>query len=126
MVRGTSEALVMLRAALARLAAPPSEQLDYLRELGVSPCADELALELDDVVQLVPQLMQEGHLTQEGADAIYAVDRKLAEMSDHQELWSEAAVQAHPAWAEVRRLATASVHQLTGTGARPSTEVPER
>ena len=49
---------------LERLASPPQAQIDYLRDLGVAPLADELALEFHDLHLLVPQLATQRVLTQ--------------------------------------------------------------
>ena len=99
---------------LARLASPPQYQIDYLRELGVAPLADELALELDDVSPVVPQLVDQGIMTRQQSEAVYAVSRKLDEMSGSQkaDLWTLEALLNHPDWIEVRKLASIAVEVL--------------
>ena len=99
--------LVDLRAVLARLAAPAGEQVAYLEGLGVAPSADELALELADAVGLLPGVVEAGLLPRRQAERIRALDRKLAAMSGQPGLWSVTALEGHPDWAEVRRLAAA-------------------
>lgn len=96
-----------LYGALRRLAAPPEEQVAYLKKLGVAPSADELALELDDLLYLVPQLVRDGRLDDEGAEAIYDLDRKLADMSGPAKanLWTVEALLDGEQWLDVRRLA---------------------
>ncbi|MBI4491879.1 MAG: hypothetical protein HY690_03695 [Chloroflexi bacterium] len=103
-----------LTHALARLAAPARDQIAYLGDLGVSPSADELALELDDVAGLVPRLVACGKLTPQQAERIAAVHRKLDEMSgqDKSCLWTETGLQDRPEWEEVRRLAAAALSEL--------------
>ena len=92
---------------LERLASPPQAQIDYLRELGAAPLADELALEFHDLHLLVPQLMAQRVLTQQQSEAIDAVSRQLDAMSACQDtsLWMEEALRRHSDWVEVRRLA---------------------
>ena len=103
-----------LSEVLGRLAAPASEQVSYLTKLGVLPLVDELALELDDLIGLVPQLVEHGRVTQEQTKAIYAVDHKLPEMSKRKDLWTELALREQPEWEEVRRLASISVREIGG------------
>ena len=105
--------LLELQNVLARLAAPASEQISYLQKLKVLPSIDELALEFDDTFVLVPQLIDERQLTQEQAETMYALDRKLSEMSNEQSLWTTTALREHPDWAEVRRLAAIGVHKMS-------------
>ena len=90
------ERLIVLCDALKRLAAPSWEQRSYLASLGVLPLVDELALEFDDLVAFVPQLLEAGHLTPQQAEAIYAVDRKLTEKSRPDGPWDEADLRNHP------------------------------
>lgn len=100
--------------ALEHLAAPAPEQVAYLRKLGSAPCADELALELNDEVVMVPQFVGEGLLSHRQAELVQAVDEKLDEMSGmHQaHLWDEDALLGRPEWEEVRRLAAAALAEL--------------
>lgn len=78
-----------------------------VRKLSVAPSADELALELDDLLYLVPQLVREGRLDEEGSEAIHALSRKRAGMSRTAiaDLWTEEALFAREEWLDVRRLA---------------------
>jgi hypothetical protein len=110
----TDKAVLELQNVLANLAAPAAEQIAYLERLGVLPLIDELALEFDDIVGLVPQLVEEGHLTADQATAISAIDHMLSEMSDRHDLWTTDALLDHPAWQEVRRLAAIGERQLAG------------
>ncbi len=105
-----------LRNVLANLAAPATRQIGYLEPMDVLPLVDELGLEFDDAARLVPQLVEEGHLTREQAEAVTALDHLLSEMGAKQALWTTDALCDHPAWQEVRRLAAAAEQQL----ARPS------
>lgn len=49
-----------LLAVTSRLAFPPEEQLACLRQLGVAPAVDELALEFDDMYKPVDVLRRNG------------------------------------------------------------------
>lgn len=94
--------LGQLRAAVARLAEPAADQIEYLDELGVSPLADELALEVDDVVGAV---LGDRHLL--SADQRYAVigfDRRLDDMSGahNAHLWTVDALTAAAEWSALR------------------------
>jgi hypothetical protein len=101
----------LIREALGRLAASPEEQRAYLVNLGTAPGADELALELDDAVQVLPQLVDLTWLTQEQTALIMAVHRKLGEMSgaEHAALWVISVLDTSPDWADVRALARAAL-----------------
>lgn len=110
----TQNILFELKQVVGRLAATPSEQVEYLATLGVLPSADELALEFDDVVALLPRLVDEGNLTPERYEAIEALRRKLSEMSNRQDVWTEVSLRSHPDWAEVRRLALVVIDKMDG------------
>ena len=99
---------------LVRLASPSQAQIDYLQHLGVAPLADELALEFHDLYLLVPQLAAQRVLTHQQRKAVDAVSRKLDDMSTCQDtgLWTEDALQSHPDWVEVRRLAAIAAKAL--------------
>ena len=102
------KALFDLQIVLARLAAPAAEQRSYLEQLGVFPSIDELALEFDDVMALVPQLVGEGHLTDAQTETMHAIDQKLSEMSKNPLLWEIEALAKHPDWEEIRNIAIAA------------------
>jgi hypothetical protein len=100
----------MMNDALKHLAASPSEQREYLVKSGVAPELDELALELDDVIGLVPRFVETGWLSEEHSSLILAVSQKLGEMSgvEHANLWKFSALELSPEWATVRELANAA------------------
>lgn len=108
-----NKVLLDLQTALAKLAAPATEQIAYLKKLELLPSADELALEFDDLVGLVPRLVEQGYLTQAQAQQLRGLDDILTEMSGSDELWTENALREHAIWREVRRLATLSEHAIT-------------
>ena len=97
--------------ALGRLAAPAADQIAYLQRLGTAPSADELALELDDVVFLLPKLLDEGRITWQQADLTRTIERKLLAMSGEQRshLWTVEALVTAEEWEDVRRLAAAAL-----------------
>lgn len=103
-----------LRCTLERLSASPITQIAYLSSLGVVPCADELALELNDLVAIVPEFVEQGILTGEQAERIRAVDRHLAAMTAKGDcdLWTEDALRSLPEWEVVRALARAALQDL--------------
>lgn len=106
-----------LRQILTRLASGPDAQLQYLASLGrdrVAPGVDELALELDDVAPMLPQVVTAGHLTNQGAQAVEAVSDRLARMSGqkHAELWTPDALRTSDEWSSVRRLASEALQHL--------------
>ena len=117
MIKQPDKVVDELYQILARLASPPQAQIDYLRNLGVAPLADELALEFHDLHLLVPQLAAQGVLTHQQSEAIDAVNHKLDAMSACQDtsLWIEDALRRHPDWAEVRRLAAIAAQVIRGS-----------
>ena len=97
---------------IERLSASAQEQIDYLHKISAQMppediSVDELALEFDDAWRAVPQLVREGKLTQQQAEAIDALDQKLNAISGshNAELWMPDALQNSPHWVEIRRLA---------------------
>src|SRR5207248_10895643 len=117
MIQQPDKVVNELYQILERLASPPQAQIDYLRNLGVAPLADELALEFHDLHLLVPQLTAQRVLTQQQSEALDAVSRQLDAMSASQDtsLWMEDALRRHPAWVEVRRLAAFTAKTLRGS-----------
>ena len=111
-INETDWALRALHDALIELAAPAKDQIAHLDGLGVLPSIDELALEFDDAAAYVPELVARGQLAPADADRIASIDHLLAQMSDQEEIWTTEALQAHPAWEEVRKLARLSEQQL--------------
>jgi hypothetical protein len=104
----------LIQSALEHLAWPAGEQIAYLVDLGTAPQLDELALELDDAVQVLPQLVEREWLTQEQAAMITAVNNKLGEMSgiENAALWVASALSTSREWADVRSLAQSALRAL--------------
>lgn len=106
--------LLALAESLQRLAAPASEQVEYLSALGVGELTDELALEFDDLYRPLAARLVE---TSPGLSlACQQLDRMLA--SQHLK-WTFADL-GSPEWAEVRRTAAAALSAL----ARETAEGP--
>ncbi len=103
-----------LQQALGRLAAPADDQIEYLETLGVAPSADELALELDDLVRQIPMAVQAGVLSIEAEIAIRRVDEKLDSMSStqHSDLWWTNRLIDSREWKEVRNLSKEALKHL--------------
>jgi hypothetical protein len=90
-----------LIAALDRLAAPSEAQLDYLMHLGVSPVADELGLEFDDLFSpLKPELANRPGW----ARAVEALEEVDAALSGPDLAWTADAL-ANAEWAHIRLMA---------------------
>ena len=106
----------LIHSALEHLAWPAGEQIAYLVDLGTAPQLDELALELDDAVQVLPQLVEREWLTQEQAAMITAVNNKLFEMSgaENAALWDAGALSTSREWTDVRSLAQNALRALRG------------
>jgi hypothetical protein len=113
--RETDERVARLLENLAVLAQPM-----HLSRLGVHGSADELALEFHDSVLLLGQLVDDGLLDEQDAEAVLAVDRKLNEMSGgkNRVLWTAEALGREECWSEVRRLASLALKALEGGGGR--------
>ncbi|HEY1973969.1 MAG TPA: hypothetical protein VGH89_38880 [Pseudonocardia sp.] len=91
-----------LIAALDRLAAPSEAQLDYLMHLGVSPVADELGLEFDDLFSpLKPELANRPGW----ARAVEALEEVDAALSGPDLAWTADALASASEWAHIRLMA---------------------
>ncbi len=69
----TTQAFV---ASLGRLAAPATDQIEYLTSLGVADLADELALEFDDLYGPIARELEQ--VSPESAAACRELDRMLS------------------------------------------------
>lgn len=95
-----------LATSLHRLAAPASEQVEHLSELGVGDLVDELALEFDDLYRpLAPRL---GEAYPGLSLACRELDRRLVSWRLG---WTFADLES-PGWAESRRAAAAALAAL--------------
>ena len=106
--------VLMLRHALATLAAPAAEQIEYLRGLG-PVSVDELGLELDDISgAALAALKAAGRITVDGIASVEALGRELQRMSGshNARLWTEEALVSASEWIAVRRLAAEALHAI--------------
>jgi hypothetical protein len=103
-----------LLAALTRLALPASEQVRYLEEIGTAPNADELALELDDFIPMLPTAVRDGALSQGQALAIQNVSDYVDSFSgpENAACWETSELYRAPPWEDLRRLAAAALALL--------------
>jgi hypothetical protein len=99
--------LVELLKTVGRLALEAEAQIAYLRSLGARVEIDELALELDDLVRLVPGYVDAGWLSDVDALHLQKIESMLTSMSgpERGSLWTESALHLAPEWEEVRRQA---------------------
>ena len=113
-LRNGGRYLHMMNVALEHLAAPPSMQRAHLEKLGTAPSVDDLVLEFDDVVVLVPHMVDASLLTNGQATAIQDVDSKLKTMSKtkNPDLWRIDALDHSREWEEVRELARRALDEL--------------
>ena len=90
-----------LLESVKSLAAPPDEQVAYLRQLGTFPSVDELALEFDNMFDAAGTDPLGG--AREWQEAVRRLDLILRRMSgpENAHLWVVEALDG-PEWAEVR------------------------
>lgn len=113
----TLEALrSQLQEALTRLAAPAEEQIAHLRRMEVWPSVDELALELDDLMKLLPEALNRGEVSHEEEALIRQVGEVLGTMSGEEKaaLWDANQLAVAEEWEQVRRLANQAREGLGG------------
>jgi hypothetical protein len=105
-----------LLECLARLAADPDAQIAYLRNLGVYPLADELALEFHEAALLCTSIASDVAFNPEACEAVRLLDSKLGEFggSRHCQLWTAEALRSAPEWIEVRALADKCLKLIDG------------
>jgi hypothetical protein len=62
-----------IEKALEILASSAADQENYLERLGTAPCADELALRLEDFIVMLPAALRDGVVSADEAAAIRQV-----------------------------------------------------
>ena len=102
----------MLVFALERLSEPAPRQIEWLTDRSLK-LADELALDLDDVMPTVPQLIQLGVISPSAEPPLRAVDDSLEHLNADESKWDFAALACDPEWAEVRHRAAEALIALT-------------
>lgn len=96
-----------LVASLGRLAAPATDQIEYLTSLGVADLADELALEFDDLYRPMAMLLEQ--VSPESAAACRELDLLL---SSDQLGWTFADLESAE-WGLIRATAAAAAAGLS-------------
>ena len=99
---------------LGNLAAEASDQIIYLRSIGLPNGVDELALEFHDSFLLADQFLESGLISQRQYDAIVLVDRALDEVSGqaNADLWDNTALSKAVEWARIRILAKVALTEF--------------
>ena len=102
----------LLNASLTILASDAEAQISWLQNLSktLGPNAevvDELALDFNDAFTYARQLRDSGHISQAVYDALAAIDKKLDQMSGHEntDLWCFEGLRHRSEWRDVRCLA---------------------
>lgn len=118
------ELLKQLEESAARLAAPASEQAEWLRHgAAMALPVDELALDYFDSVPLwFPRLKRHRLLPESSGRALTQLHDALDEMIDggDQRLWeSDEALFIHPEWGNIRLLAKKALAEIRKTLADP-------
>lgn len=95
------------RRCLSWLAATAEEQIGHLQNLGVSPYADELALEFHEVAIQAETRFQEGQISEAEKNELQRLDSMLDAFSgpEHTGLWTAQALSSSGKWREVRTVA---------------------
>lgn len=106
------EAVLRLRRALELLAAPAPEQRRWLEVLSAGLLADELALKFEDLVGIVPALVDSGEVAPAAEPFLSQLDAQLALMSGLEEVWDVSALGTSAEWRRVRDLATCALAAL--------------
>lgn len=109
----TSFQLKSFISILSVLASSADEQLNYLEKLGDVP-VDELALEFDDIVNVVLTDLKKEVITQKQYLCIKALDARFSELSGEENLsfWTENALYNDLRWQEIRDMAATCLEGL--------------
>jgi hypothetical protein len=106
----TPRYLVAFVRSVAVLALPAQAQQRWASRLADDDVAfvDEVALEFDDGLHLVPTFIELGWINASALPVLTQLDGRLAAMSGvkHAVLWQTAALSSEPDWDTVRTLAT--------------------
>ncbi|MFD7584694.1 hypothetical protein ACFV84_04580 [Kitasatospora sp. NPDC059811] len=80
---------------------PPARQLEYIKTERVG--VDEIALQFDDVLNLVQGAVDEGSLSPEILELLLPIDSQLKEMTESKEdLWDDESLSEASEWDELR------------------------
>ena len=93
-----------------QLSASAEEQIKMLRGFVVT---DEIALDFSDTgIPYARELLEYGWITQDQFDMAQNIDKKLDEMSQKKELWSDAALISSIEWDTCRKCGMDLLHTL--------------
>lgn len=103
-----------IEKSLEVLASSAADQVMHLERLGSAPSADELALELDDFVVMLPAAVSDGVVSDEQSAAVRRVSDFTASFSGRENaaLWHVDQLRSAWQWNEVRRLARVALQLL--------------
>jgi hypothetical protein len=103
--------IVKLLQLLNILASSASDQITYLNNLGTSPLADELALELEDMIWVLDKSVQEELISLDFANTVRKIDKIFSAMSEtgDKSIWVTSALETSGEWEKVRKLAKDSL-----------------
>lgn len=108
LVAGPTTIRELTRLALTHLAATPEEQVAWLKTIGTYPCADELALDLDDTANAFMAGIPKGELH----ETLAALQDHLNGMSGPSPIW-DAANLHDSRWQRARELAARALDLLS-------------
>ena len=101
-----------VRETVTRASLSASDQLAFLRSIGLPNGADEIALDLEYVLMVARTLAKEGEISEKAVEAISAIDQKFLEMTANKDLWSVEALRDSMHWEEARILAREALKLL--------------
>ena len=111
-------AIARLTAAIKALAMSPAEQIKYVdSELMHHP--EELALQFEDAVVMVPQLLQEGVIRPNILGIVADIGGIFDTHSglEGSQFWTEQAISVDPDWQRIRDLAGKADMMMNGQSA---------
>lgn len=109
--------LVSFVRSIAVPALPADQQRQWLNSLGLpgtAGIADELALEFNDGIRLLPQFVEHGWIPSQAAARLGELDAVLEAMSgaENAALWQVPVLDTADEWADIRTRATAILCEL--------------
>jgi len=106
--------LDQLRAAVERLAAPAAIQVQFLKEFGTYPSADELGLLFHDLAVAASHLRSQNVISEQALASIRGLDEKITDFSgdSYSDEWDASALERSRNWADVREMASKTLREL--------------
>src|SRR5579875_3441489 len=107
------QVLAELKRCLRNLASTAEQQLTYLGSLGAIS-VDELALELDEALDMLWIPTRHGLISEEKVESVERVRSALRDLArpDHASLWSEQGLIVAREWEHIRELASNALECL--------------